>query len=254
LAKLLVYLINNSNNNKMVNDILKSSENKNENNFEFEEIFELDKLQQIQDLFSDATGVASIITKPDGTPITYPSNFCSLCSNIIRKTEKGQANCFKSDAIIGKFNPGGPLIQPCLSGGLWDAGTSITVGGKHIANWLIGQVRNDELDEQQMLKYADEIGADKQEFLKALREVPIMSIDQFTKVTKMLCAFANEISEKAYNNLLLKKEIEESEKASKLLKESEELFKTLIYTSSDLIILSDEKGIVTHISHQCQTR
>ena len=110
---------------------------------QFSDIFDLDDIQHIQDLFSDATGVASIITHPDGKPKTRPSNFCRLCNGIIRKTDSGLTNCFKSDAEIGKPNASGPVIQLCLSGGLWDAGSSIIVCCKHIANWLIGQVKNE---------------------------------------------------------------------------------------------------------------
>jgi ligand-binding sensor protein len=142
---------------------------------QFGDLFNIEEIQGIQDSFANATGVASIITQPDGTPITHPSNFCRLCVDIIRKTEKGRANCYRSDATLGRCNPSGPIISPCLSGGLWDAGASITVGGKHIANWLIGQVRDTTQNEKQMLRYADEIGADREEFRRALAEVPVMS-------------------------------------------------------------------------------
>ena len=108
----------------------------------FEDLFNIDDIQRIQDEFAKVTGVASIITHTDGTPITAPSNFCRLCKDIIRKTDMGLANCLKSDAVIGQYHPGGPIIQPCMSGGLWDAGAGITVSGRHIANWLIGQVRD----------------------------------------------------------------------------------------------------------------
>lgn len=180
----------------------------------FTDLFSLDEIQRLQDLFSDATGVASIITHPDGTPITRPSNFCRLCNSIIRKTEKGRINCFKSDALLGRHNPDGPVIQPCLSGGLMDAGSSITVAGRHIANWLIGQVQNEDLDKQRMIDYADEIGADRDVFLFALDEVPVMSLTQFTRVSNMLHAFTSELSEKAYNNLQLKMQIAEREKTN----------------------------------------
>jgi PAS domain S-box-containing protein len=181
---------------------------------QFTDLFSLEEIQRLQDLFSDATGVASIITYPDGTPITRPSNFCRLCNSIIRKTEKGRINCFKSDALLGRHNPDGPVIQPCLSGGLMDAGSSITVAGRHIANWLIGQVQNEELDKQKMIDYAMEIGADYHEFLNALAEVPVMTLKQFTHVSNMLHAYTRELSEKAYNNLLLKMQIVEREKAN----------------------------------------
>ena len=209
---------------------------------QFNDIFDLDEIQHLQDLFSDATGVASIITRPDGTPITNSSNFCKFC-NIIRKTEKGRANCFKSDAIIGRQNSTGPIKQQCLSGGLWDAGASITVGGIHIANWLIGQVRNEEVDEKRMVQYADEIGANHAEFMEALREVPAMSVVQFNKVSKMLFAFANELSDNAYRNLLLKMQITEREKTNKLLLVSEAIQRKMVENIGDVIIIIDQNGI-----------
>ena len=167
----------------------------------FSDLFDVDEIQKIQDMFAKSTGVASIITHPDGTPITKPSNFCRLCSAIIRKTTQGLCNCYRSDAIIGRYNPRGPIVQPCLSGGLWDAGASITVGGKHVANWLIGQVQNERLDPERMLQYADQIGVDREEFRAALAEVPVMSEEQFKTVADTLFLLANELSIKAYQNV-----------------------------------------------------
>ncbi len=167
----------------------------------FADLFNVDDIQKIQDAFAEAANVASIITQPDGTPITRPSNFCRLCSDIIRKTAKGRANCFYSDSIIGRQNPGGPIIQPCLSGGLWDAGASITLGGQHVANWLIGQVKNDAIDEEKIVGYARKINADEHEFRRALREVPVMSTEQLRKIAHVLFLLANELSHKAYQNV-----------------------------------------------------
>ena len=193
----------------------------------FSDLFELDKIQHLQDLFADANGVASIITLPDGNPITTPSNFTHFCNNIIRKTEKGCANCIKSDAIIGRVKRSGPTVQTCLSGGLWDAGVSIIVDGKHIANWLIGQVRNVDLDTEKLKSYAKEIGANQEEFFKALKEVPFMPIEQFEKIADMLFIFANELSEKAFTNYQLKQETLRNKKAEEALKKSEEKFRIM---------------------------
>ncbi len=175
----------------------------------FEDIFNLDEIQQMQDLFSAATGVASIITTPQGIPITRPSNFCRFCNEIVRRTPKGLENCFKSDAEIGGRIPGGYHVQHCLSAGLWDGGTSIVVDGHHFANWLIGQVRNELNNPEDIKRYAKEIGANVEELMDAFYEVPVMSTTQFEKVAEMLTVFVNELAGKAYNNLLLKRLVRE---------------------------------------------
>ena len=174
----------------------------------FADLFDIEEIQKIQDAFAKTAGVASIITGLDGTPITRPSNFCSLCQDIIRKTETGLCNCKRSDAAIGVGRKNGPVVQPCLSGGLWDAGASIYVGDIHLANWLIGQVRNEALSEEKLLGYADVIGADKEEFRKALSQVPVMSQEQFQRISDILFLFANQLSALAYKNFEQKLDIE----------------------------------------------
>lgn len=186
----------------------------------FTDLFDIEEIQKIQDTFAEATNVASIITNPDGTPITRPSNFCRLCKDIIRKTEKGLANCFYSDSVIGKYNPEGPNIQICLSGGLWDAGASVTVGGKHIANWMIGQVKNEAIDEEKLIQYVDEIGADENEFRKALYEVPVMTVEQFQKIAEVLFQLANELSLKAYQNIQQARFITQRKQAEEMLQKA----------------------------------
>lgn len=173
----------------------------------------MEEIQRIQDEFAQATGVASIITRLDGTPITKPSNFTDLCSKIIRKTEKGCANCYRSDAAIGRYHPAGPIVQPCLSGGLWDAGASITVGGRHIANWLIGQVRDETQTEQNMRAYAREIGADEESLLDAFRRVPSMTHKHFKDIAQALFTLANQLSASAYQNILQARFINELQQA-----------------------------------------
>ena len=91
----------------------------------------------------------------------------------------------------------------CLSGGLWDAGASITVGGRHIANWLIGQVRDQTQNETRMAEYAREIGMEEQAFLAAFQEVPTMSRERFQRVADMLFALARQLSTLAYQLSLI---------------------------------------------------
>jgi PAS domain S-box-containing protein len=211
-------------------------------NIKFQDLFDLDEIQSLQDAFAKASRVASIITDTDGRPITKPSNFCRLCIDIIRKTEKGLNNCMYSDAVLGKGNPHGPTMQPCLSGGLWDGGASIMVGDKHVANWLIGQVRNDEQDVEGMLGYAREIGADEEDFLSALAEVNIMSTDQFKNVCQALFIMAKQLSTLAYQNVLQERTIDERDVIADALRESEEKSRLILNSTAEAIYGLDPKG------------
>lgn len=166
---------------------------------QFTDLFDLAEIQELQDAFARATGVASVITDTQGKPITAPSGFCDLCQ-LIRGTHIGLRNCMHSDAALGKVNPDGPVVQPCLSGGLLDGGTSILVGHHHIANWLIGQVLDDTIDAEKMMAYAHEIGADEDHFREALGSVRRMSRQQFEDVCSALFLMARQLSRMALQN------------------------------------------------------
>ena len=224
----------------------------------FHDLFDLETIQNIQDAFAVATGVASIITDTSGVPITHPSNFCDLCQNVIRKTEKGLANCFKSDSILGQVNTSGPIVQPCFSGGLLDGGTSIMAGDQHVANWLIGQVLDESCDIDVMKAYASEIGADEELYRQALGKVTRMSKEKFDQISQMLFLISKQLSEQALRNVKFLKNITERVQAEKklqvqilehetskrLLIESEERFKALHYASFGGVIIHDKGKIL----------
>ena len=219
-------------------------------NIKFEDLFDLDEIQKIQDQFARATGVASIITRPDGTPLTKPSNFCRLCIDIIRNTEKGLANCYKSDAELGRSNPAGPILQPCLSGGLWDGGAGISVGGIHIANWLIGQVRNETQSDEKMMEYAREIGADEDAFRSALAEVRIMSTEQFKEICNALFLFAHQLSQTAYQNFRQERIILERKKAEAELAKAKSYIDNIINSMPSILIGVNSDFEITHWNHK----
>ncbi len=205
----------------------------------FTDLFTINELENIQKAFTKITNVGSIITMPDGRPITRARNFCTLCSKVIRKTPKGLANCIQSDAFIGKPNPNGPTLRPCLSAGLWDCGTSIIIGDKHVANWMIGQVRlSDKVDEKKLVGYALEIGADPDVFMEAYHQVPVISYLHFHRICHSLFLFANLISEMAYQNLRLVRAHTIQGQISRALQASEA---RLQHLSSKLILTQEEE-------------
>lgn len=215
----------------------------------FSDIFNLDEIQRMQDLFSEATGVASLITNPDGTPLTKPSNFCRFC-NLIRSTEQGMARCIGSDKTLGVNDSGSPeiVLRSCHNARLWDSGANIIVNGKLLANWLVGQVRDESLSADHIPELAEEIGVDPAELVRAFNEIPLMSVHKFEKIVRMLLTFVNELTQKAFSNLQLKIEIEQREKANSLLLKSEEKYRTIFETVQDVFYQIGFDGIITEVS------
>jgi PAS domain S-box-containing protein len=200
-----------------------------------ESLFDMDDLQRMQDEFSEAMDVASLITTPEGEPITRPSNFRRLCEEVIRSTDKGRKNCLRSDAKLGEGLSGAPKVQKCLSGGLWDAGAPITVGGRRIANWLVGQVRNEAQDEEAMRRYAREIGADEDVFMKAYDEVPVMPLERFKVVARAMHTLARHLSTMAYQNMQQARFISERATAE----EKNRLLADIIDASDSIAVFKD---------------
>lgn len=206
----------------------------------FEDLFNIDDIQKLQDDFAKATGVASIITAIDGIPLTVPSNLCRLCTDFFPKTSTGLAKCFHADPILDQLPQQGPVIRSCMSGELWDATASITVGGVHVANWLIGQVRNATQTEEKVVEYARAIGACEDDVVGAFREIPVMSHEDFNKVAQLLFTIATQLSSALFQKVEQKRFISERTKAEDLLRESEKEYRA---TLDNLVV-----GVVVHAS------
>lgn len=184
------------------------------------DLVSLKKLQQIQDAFAEANGVAATIVELDGTPITRPSNHSDVC-NMIRATRKGMERCKKSGEYLGQEAAlrMKPFHKQCLSCGFSDAAAPILVNGHHIANWLIGQNHIHDVDEARIREYSREIGADEEKMAAAFHRMPKISTDHFEKMLTFLWLMANEISNMGYLNLQQKRQTEELEKVKAQLEQ-----------------------------------
>jgi len=210
----------------------------------FEDIFALEEIQSIQDAFAAASGVASIITDPDGHPLTRPSHFTDLCIHI-RASPKGAANCRRSDAYLGHQNRHAPTLCPCLSGGLLDGATSIYAGDRLIAIWLIGQVLDESSDPETLMRYAQVIAADEGAFREALSRVPRMSRDRFATICQALHSFARHLSAWALRNCQQKRLIDSLRDTQSSLKTRDRDLAAIIeFLPDPTLVLSREGAVV----------
>lgn len=198
-------------------------------NLSITDLIDIHELQQLQDAFADANGVAATITQVNGEPITAPSNHSGVCC-IIRQTEKGLANCIRSGKILGRISmkTDEPNYHSCHSVGFIDAAAPIVVDGVHIANWLIGQYCIGRVDERRIVSYAREIDADPKALLAAFRQMKKIPEQEFTAKLHFLWLMAGQISAMAYEKSNLQKMYTMLEKSQKELRQHKKYLEHLV--------------------------
>lgn len=194
----------------------------------FFDLFDKDEIQKLQDLFSAANKVSSVIMDLDGNMLTKPSNFTPLCKLILDKTPKGSPACFAYDQFNKEEKDlNNTIVSPCSLSGYWYETAYISIDETPIAIWQMGQVRSISYDINQIEGYAERSGIEKTDFLQAYLKAPVVTIYEFENIAKLFFTIANELSEKAYRNLQLNKQIIEIEQINTDLIESEQRFKAL---------------------------
>lgn len=184
----------------------------------FTDVIDLHDLQKLQDSFAKANRVASTIVDLEGRPITQPSNHSKVCA-LVRATTKGYENCAKSAKNLGEIalQTREPYCHFCDSVGFVDAAAPIVIEGIHMANWLIGQNWVGEVDEQRILSYAEEIGADKDKMLEAFLAMDKISEVEFKQKLDFLWLMANQLSNQAYQNFSYQQMVESLENSQREL-------------------------------------
>ncbi len=167
-------------------------------NLKLTDVIDINYLQAVQDAFSDATGMASISVDMSGVGITKPSNFHDFCMKYTRGCSEGLRRCEDCDRRGGEeaLSTGRPAVYSCHAG-LTDFGVPIIMGGKHIGSIIGGQVITHEPDEEYFRGVARELGINPDEYIEAVRKIPILTDKQVRGAANLLGLIATRICEQA---------------------------------------------------------
>ena len=127
----------------------------------------MNEFQRIQDLFSDATGLAAIAVDSQGEYISRGSNFTDFCMKYTRGNAEGLKRCEKCDRE-------GKGSYFCHAG-LMDFAADLMINGEKVGAVIGGQVLPQKPEPEKFRRIAGELGIDEEEYLKALNKVPVRS-------------------------------------------------------------------------------
>ncbi|MBQ9120695.1 MAG: PocR ligand-binding domain-containing protein [Lachnospiraceae bacterium] len=198
------------------------------------EVIDLQLLEQIMRDWSNATGMATIAVDHEGKYCSGEIGFTDFCIKYTRGSAEGLRRCVKCDnECKGTY---------FCHAGLMDFSADIVVDGHYLGKIIGGQILPQEPDEEKFRQLAVTFGIDPDEYIAALRKIPVRSETAIRSSAKLLGDIVNMLVEFEYNkkNESNKQDgLKESVmRASALIKEMNEMSLSLNKIESKQNILS----------------
>ncbi len=215
------------------------------NNITLLDVIDKRTLQNLQDAFSAATGMAALATDKNG-PITDGSNFTDFCMELTRKSRFGADRCNQCDLKGGEeaSRTGKPAVYYCSSG-LMDFAAPVMVNGKHVGSLIGGQVLPEPPDEEKFRRIAVEIDVDPDEYIAALRKVKVIPKRQIEAAANLLWQMANALSEVGYQRYLaVEKQKQEESVIQDVNKKFDEIAGNMNNVMSNILNLENIFGTI----------
>lgn len=147
------------------------------------DFFDLNLLDNIMKDWSQATGMATIAVDNEGNYITSEIGFTDFCMKYTRGSAEGLKRCVKCDnECTGTY---------FCHAGLMDFSIDIMVGDNYLGKIIGGQVLPNEPDEDKFRELAVTFNVDPDEYIEALRQIPIKSEESIRASAKLLGDLVN---------------------------------------------------------------
>ena len=200
---------------------------------ELKDFMDMSKLQKIQDDFSNVTGLAAIAVDVKGEYITEGSNFTDFCMKYTRGSEEGNRRCVKCDnECTGTY---------FCHAGLMDFSVDIKIGNEKVGAIIGGQVLPNPPDEEKFRQTAGELGIKADDYIAALRKVPVSTEERIRASAELLGMIINQLVNLEYfkhNN------VDRVERLSDEIRQSEQLTRTINESKGKLKAIANKQRML----------
>lgn len=160
-----------------------------------QKIIDFEKVNALLEGFNKTTGFVTAILDLNGNVLSK-SGWRRICTEFHRIDPETAARCTQSDTILAnKLAVQNQYhFYNCLNG-LVDVAVPIVINGEHVANLFSGQFFFEEPDIQFFTKQAHQFGFNEENYLTALKEVPVIPEEKVKIAMEFLLNMTNLISE-----------------------------------------------------------
>jgi ligand-binding sensor protein len=152
---------------------------------------DLKNLNELLKFWSKATGMATVAMDAEGNILCDDIGVTEFCNKYTKGTVEGNKRCARCDRE-------GKGVYFCHAG-LMDFSADIVVAGKVVGKIVGGQVLPNEPDEEKFRKMAEELGANPNQFMEALKKVPVRPEESIRAAAKLLEDVVNLIANMSYS-------------------------------------------------------
>ena len=165
------------------------------------DLIDFEKVNTLLEGFNKTTGFVTAIMDLDGK-ILSRSGWRQACTEFHRINPETSKKCTISDTVLADELGNGEKYHfyKCLNG-LVDVAVPIVINGEHIANLFSGQFFFDKPDRTFFKKQARTYGFNELKYLKAIEDVPIVSMEKVKIAMDFLLNTTQLISEITFQKL-----------------------------------------------------
>jgi diguanylate cyclase (GGDEF)-like protein/PAS domain S-box-containing protein len=172
--------------------------------YSFGDLVDITDFSEVLQRLFKATGIPNCLVGPDGGLITQAgwSDACALFHRVNPETNR---LCEESNLELMRMIREGSCFGCLCKNGLYDYATPVVVEGRQLATLFLGQVIDKPPDLGFFRDKAKQFGFDEEEYLKAIRTVPIVSKAQMERYMESLAGVAQVLASSGLAKLREKK-------------------------------------------------
>jgi PAS domain S-box-containing protein len=204
--------------------------------YTLKQLLDIPRLQELLGSLDELNSIPSAILDNEGN-ILIATSWQDICTEFHRVNPETAKKCFESDLRIDTgLAEKMPYVSYNCPMGLVDAAIPIVIEGKHLGNTYVGQFFLKAPEEAHFIEQAYQYGFDKDEYLKAVRKVPIYTEEQFRPKLAFIGQLAHMLAEQGLQC------IRQREAAKALISSEEKFAKAFSACPALITIVSMDDG------------
>lgn len=210
---------------------------------ELADIIDIKAIQHLMDEFYQLTQVPNAILDLKGNVLVV-TGWQDICTEFHRRHPETMKNCIECDTVLSQGVQPGTFKSYLCNNSLWDCVTPLMVAGQHVGNLFTGQFffEGEIPDDSVFLAQAEKYGFDVEQYMAAVRRVPIWKRETINIAFEFYLTLASMITSLSHSNIALAQMLEQRRVADQRLAEAHEFNQKIISASAVGIVANKASG------------